>query len=397
MARRSPPRPFEAPPRPAGRLLWAHLPQAGRFGPVRHIWQRLRETFPALQLLVTTPEPAPPPPEVEGRDDVHWQTAPGEHPAEAEAFLAHWRPSAGLWLGGILRPALIHAAAEAAVPMHLAEARADMLEGWRWYPDLTRATLERFDAVMARDPEALRRLRRLGLPEARLTLSGSLQEAGVPLPGDEDALERTAAHLAGRPLWLAARLPEPELPMVLQAQRAACRLAHRLLLILTPAHADEGADYLRRVAAGGLRAVSHESGDLPDEHTQVLVAASPEEMGFWYRLAPLTLAGGTLLPPRPGRDRPTDPFEAASLGSALLHGPHLGPSLPAYARLAAAGAARQVQGAEELSQAVTQLIQPDQAAEMAHAAWEAASQGAEVTDELIEMLLDRLELSGGTE
>lgn len=115
------------------------------------------------------------------------------------------------------------------------------------------------------------------------------------------------------------------------------------------------------------------------------------ELGLWYRLAPVTFMGGTLVPGGSGRN----PFEPAALGSAILHGPHPGPYPEAYALLAEARAARLVAGPDALAEAVTELIAPDRAALLAHNAWAASSGGAEVTDRVAGAVLAALDARRG--
>jgi 3-deoxy-D-manno-octulosonic-acid transferase len=62
-----------------------------------------------------------------------------------------------------------------------------------------------------------------------------------------------------------------------------------------------------------------------------------------------------------------------------------------YQRLTEAGAARLVTGPDTLSEAVHELMNPDKAASMAHAAWEVVSQGAEVTDRALDAIFHRLD------
>ena len=78
----------------------------------------------------------------------------------------------------------------------------------------------------------------------------------------------------------------------------------------------------------------------------------------------------------------------------MLYGPNIRQHLPAYTRLASAGAARIVKDAEGLSAGVLQLIAPDNAASMALAAWEVVSEGAEVTDRLLDIIQDQLDQQG---
>jgi 3-deoxy-D-manno-octulosonic-acid transferase len=109
-------------------------------------------------------------------------------------------------------------------------------------------------------------------------------------------------------------------------------------------------------------------------------------LGLWYRVAPISLVGGSLQP-----IGGHNPFEPAALGSAILHGPYVTNFVDIYQRLSEAGAARLVTGPDTLAEAVHELMNPDKAAAMAHAAWEVVSQGAEVTDRALDAIFDRLD------
>ena len=132
----------------------------------------------------------------------------------------------------------------------------------------------------------------------------------------------------------------------------------------------------------------------PEDSTQVLVAEDPGDMGLFYRVAPVSFLGSSLVADHGGGD----PFEAAALGSAVLYGPNVRRFLPAYSRLAATGAARIVNDAVALGTAVSRLIAPDQAATMAHAGWDVVSEGAAQTDRVTDLIIDALDgaLSGGS-
>ena len=76
-------------------------------------------------------------------------------------------------------------------------------------------------------------------------------------------------------------------------------------------------------------------------------------------------------------------MEAAALGSAILHGPRTGTLGPVFGRLGAARATRAVASANDLGDALGDLLAPDRAARLAQAAWAVASDGAEVTEGIL--------------
>jgi len=371
-------------PRPAGAVIWAHAADAGRADVLINLAERLAQHRPDVHMVLTT---ADGPLRSHGR--VTWQALPPDTLAAADAFLGHWRPDLGLWTGGDFRPALLVSAARAAVPLYLVDAEAALMEqsNWRWFPDLAGAVLSEFEEILARDEAAARQARRLGAPPQRVTVAGVLRAGAVSLPYTLSDRDELAQILRGRPVWLAAMVQREELETVLGAHREVCRMAHRALLIVVPDGLEDSDAMAGAIDAAGWRQIAWSVGALPDEATQVILADTRGEMGLWYRLAPVTFMGSSLLAGQHGRD----PNEPAAHGSAILYGPNVARYLTRYSRYAEAGAARIVRDTETLAAAVQGLLPPDRAAAMAHAAWDVASRGADVMDRVVDMVLDRLD------
>jgi 3-deoxy-D-manno-octulosonic-acid transferase len=148
----------------------------------------------------------------------------------------------------------------------------------RWLPDPIPATLGLFDRVFAVSAPAARRLRRMGIAAERLVSLGPLSDAGPPLECPDHLHEEIAETLTGRPVWLAAHLSADEAADVLRAHRQALRLAHRLVLIIAPASAKDGKIIAGMISGSGLRCLDWDSGDLPEEITQVILAKDGSEL-----------------------------------------------------------------------------------------------------------------------
>ena len=118
-----------------------------------------------------------------------------------------------------------------------------------------------------------------------------------------------------------------------------------------------------------------------------MVTDDPGDRGLFFRVAPVSFLGSSLVQGNGG----CDPLDAAALGSAVLYGPKVRHFMASYTRLAAAGAARIVNDADALGTAVSRLIAPDQAATMAHAGWDVISQGAALTDRVVDLVQDALD------
>lgn len=373
--------------RPDGPVLWAHVTSAARLSAIVQVAARLRMQVPDLNLILSAPKGVSKPEAME--EWVYWQDLPEDTIQSNEAFLDHWKPDVCVWTGGHFMPALIHKAHETGIPLFLIDVDEDGLKEarQRWLPELTRANLRAFDMVMARTGTAGQMLKRLGVPQDLVDVTGPMQEGGLALSCAENEREEMGQILAGRPVWLAAMVQRNELEAILECHRKVSRYALRLLLILVPDDETDGEEFLDVLQEEGFNTAVWSEGEVPDEACQVLLGDTWGDLGLWYRLAPVTFMASSLTPGHGGGD----PFEPAALGSAVLYGPHVSRYLTTYTKFAKAGAARIVKDADSLSSALQSLLAPDQAAQMASAGWELASEGAEVTDRVIDLLLDTLD------
>ncbi len=381
--------------RPEGALIWGHATSLEHANALVQLVERLaaqRGNAPGiagggLHLLLTTGQDVQLP--KHARALTYHQPLSSDTASEADAFLAHWRPDICLWTGGALLPALLTSADGAGVPLILVDADAALLDRsiWRWLPDMTPALLARFRRIMARTTRDAQHLRRMGVDAGKVTVTGLFQEGAIALPYDEALRDEMATSLRGRPIWLAAMVRHSELDTILTAHRQASRLAHRLFLILVPDDPEETEAFRATLRQGNWRHVIWSQGGMPEEATQVLLADTRGEMGLWYRLATIALMGNSLLPGMSG----SDPNGPAAHGAAIVYGPNVAHYLPSYKRYAGAGGARIVRDSGTLAAALAHLIAADRSATMAHAAWEVATAGAEVTDQILELLHDMLD------
>ncbi len=372
-----------------GPLIWGVVHDDRSARALLHLVERLRQLRGPCALLVTYVDKAPRLPSLK---NVFCYALPVDATEAAKRFLDHWQPSICLWFGGELRPALIAQAKTTGLGMMLLSGDETLLDQaiWRWLPSLARETLGAFDSLGAQDEAAYKSLRKMDGSRRKVAIQGPLQIAVLPPTVNESVFEEVSTDLNGRPVWLAANIQEDELKDILKAHRALIRMNHRLALVLVAASFPVSLEARSLLKSQGWRVCHWEDGDTIEENTQVILVEEPEEMGLWYRIAPLSFLGSSLKPTHGG----CDPYVPASLGSAIIYGPNVGRHTSSYSRLAAAGAARIVKDAHGLTQAVETLLAADQSALMAHAAWITISDGAEATDAVVEDIqlhLDTLE------
>lgn len=372
--------------RPRGRLIWIHTGQTSAPQAVDEFIERMLGDNDDLRFLRTTSASVRP----DSTPLVTAQLAPDENRAAIRRFLTLWSPDVAVWTEPDLRPALAEDAALAGIPLIFADTDTapHVVQPRRWWSGVSMDLLTRFRHLLTGTEAAAARLARLGAAAERIEVKGFLQEGSSALPCNESERAALTTQLYARPVWLAAPIPADERDAVIDAHLQAIRLAHRLLLILVPDKTEQGAVWATELAEKGIKVALRSADQTPDDQTQVYIADTRGEMGLWYRLAPVSFLGRSL---NPAPENGTDPQQAAALGSAILHGPHIGKHKALYNRLDTANAAAMVANGQILARQVEHLLAPDLAATMAHAAWNIISDGAETTDRLKDLILETLQ------
>ena len=374
--------------RPRGPLVWMHAASVGEATALLALIDRLLETRPALEVLLTTGTVASAH-LLEQRlpSRARHQFVPVDVPRWIARFLDHWRPDLALWVESELWPNLVLETHARGVPMVLVNGRlsADSYARWRRWPGLIGPVLGAFALCLAQDEEQARRLRQLGAREVE-TL-GDLKAAAGSLPFDRLQLELLRRCIGPRPLWLAASTHAGEEEIAACVHRRLAATHPGLLTIIVPRHPARGEAIGAMLAARGLRSARRRRGEPITDQTDVYLADTMGELGLFYSLTGIAFVGGSLVA-KGGHN----PFEAARLGCAVLHGPDVGNCAGMAAQLAVAGAAETVSEADELAQAVAALLGDRHLrAERAAAGKRVADAGSGVLDAVLERLARWLE------
>lgn len=311
-------------------------------------------------------------------------------PAAVGAALDALKPQALLIFGADLPAALITGAADAGIPVLMAEARLEgKLTRGLWRDTITRSLLARIDRILAPDLQTDALLRKIGAEDSRIEMIGPVTDTQAPLRGNEAERQALAQVLSGRHIWFAASPTLPEALAVIDAHHDLLQYNHRALLILAAPPEGTLSEILAACDARSLAPIMRTDDEDPQPDDHVLIAEEDDEMGLWYRLAPVTFVGGTLIG---GNAFPArHPFEPAALGSAIIHGPIPGRYDAAWAQIEGAHAARKVADVAGLKQAVSDLASAEQAAILAQNAWTVSTGGAAVVRRILSEILTAME------
>ena len=344
-------------PRPEGPLVWMHGASVGELLSILPMIERLRSRD--ISVLVTSgtvssasvAEQRLPP-------GVIHQFIPLDLPQFVTRFLDHWQPDLALFVEFDLWPNLIVAASARDIPLIVINGRVSerSFKRWRLAPRTIGAMLSRFDLCLAQSAEDAARYARLGAP--RYVTTGNLKLDAPAPPADPDKLQALKAAIWMRPVIGATSTHPGEETAVIDAHRRLMHTFPGLLTVLAPRHPERGEGISEIARVAGLKAVLRSRGELPDRTTEIYVADTLGELGLIYRIAPIVFIGGSLV----GHGG-QNPIEAAKLGAAILHGPHVWNFAEIYTALDATGGAELVTDAGKLTLRIGSWLKDTEARE----------------------------------
>jgi len=352
---------------------------------VKHLLMQLRRR--GLQIAVSRAQGPPPDLSTRGISAVpdNAQTGP-----LAEAQLDAMNPQALLLIGADLPRPLIEAALARDLPVILAETRLQPpRRGWGFSAlGIGRpSVLSQLTLLLLPDTVSRSAALEMGASPERIEVTGPITQIREPLKHLEAERAALAEAFKGRQLWLAVSVTEAEEDAVIEAQLTLLRHSHRAMLIALPDDPRRSAAMAARMAEAGLTVAQRSLDEDPADEVNVYLVDDLIELGLWYRLSPSCFFGTTLAGPT---EAARDPFEAAALGSAAIHGPNDGPFAAEWGQLDGAGAARRVEDAAGLAQAVVAMLAADQAALIAANAWSVSTGGAGVANRIAHAVRDTI-------
>ena len=369
-----------APTRKDGPMIWAHAATPAALDAMLEVLMRAQMIEPSLSYVLSAPTSE----YVFDSAVVRLQEADLQL---GQDFLKKMSPDLCLWADDSINKPIFGLIQRFPIQIILINAKTQKLRGRTWLlrKTVARQALRPVAYAFVETVEASGHLRNLGLAARNIEVLGQFL-GGVVAPGcDEAERDRLGEILTGRPVWFAHQVPSPEIKIVLQAFLQAQRRAHQMLLIFDLADPSNEAELMEICKELDLithaRAVEGE----PNSRTQIFLTEDCSDTGLWYRLASVSYMGGSFS----GSNLP-NPMIAAALGSAVVHGPDVIYFQYAYARLCEAGATRPLQQVGDLSQRVAELMEPDQCAVMAEKGWRVVSEGAVITDRLVELVLQKI-------
>ena len=303
--------------RPKGSLIWIHAASLGESLSVLPLIELLHSRYKRCNFLITTGTVTSAK-MLSARlpKNVIHQFVPVDCPQWVDSFLDHWQPSFAMWVESEFWPNLIKLTESRNIPMVLVNGRISprSLQNWSRFPGTIASLLGGFKLCLAQSHTDMKNLKTLGA--ANVQMLGNLKYASAPLPADTQIVTELKASLADRPAWLAASTHPGEEEFIINTHRNLSNKLPKLLTIIAPRHPIRGELIAELAANQGLTGQLRSRAKALRPNTDIYIADSIGELGVFYRVAPVSFIGGSLIP-HGGQNI----LEAAKLGSAVIFGP----------------------------------------------------------------------------
>jgi 3-deoxy-D-manno-octulosonic-acid transferase len=337
-------------PRPAGRLAWVHAASVGETNAVMPLVERIVGAGISVVFTSVTVTAANIAASRLPAGAVH-QFSPIDVAPWIGRFLGHWRPDFALFVESELWPVTIMKLAGAGIPQILVNARLSerSFRGWDRLGGVARSLFAHIGLCLAQTEKDGERYRTLGVRQVAIT--GNLKFDVPPPAADPAAVAAFQSLLGNRPVWVAASTHEGEEEIVAEAHQRLRQQHPGLVTIIVPRHPDRGAAIGSMLAARGLAVARRSVGEPIGPLLDVYLADTLNELGLFYRVAPVAFLGGSLVP-HGGQN----PIEPVRLDAAILHGPHVHNFESIYAALDGGGGAETVADGASLARSVAALL-----------------------------------------
>lgn len=330
--------------------LWIHAVSVGEVQAVLPLIRRLLADHPRLPITVTTTTPTGSARVLEQLgEQVFHVYFPYDLPLALRAFMRRIRPRVLLMVETEVWPNLLYACRRNGVYALLANARLSERSA-RGYARLGRFARQVFagiDQVAAQADADAARFAALGVPRARISVTGSIK-FDHPLPASlAEQVEVLRRDWGGRPVWVAGSTHEGEDEQVLFAHHKVLARFPNALLILVPRHPERFERVVALCKRERLRYARRSRGEGHSDETQVYLGDTMGELPVLLGSADVAFIGGSLV-----KVGGHNMLEAAAQGVAVCFGPHVFNFASVSQILLEQGAARQVASGAELSSCV---------------------------------------------
>ncbi len=363
-----------------GRVVWIHAASVGEITAISSLVERFDRSAPSFTLFISTFTRT-------GKlrakqlygDRVYY--APLDFPFSVERALSRIEPEALVLTEAELWPNLaIGASRRCRLFLINGRVTARSQRRYRMLGGLMRTVLNGFTRLMVQSEEHAWRLRTLGAPAHRITVTGNIKsDASGDLP-DRGRMRSLLGLDGSKRVLVAGSTRDGEEEIVL---KAFAPLRKRLTLILVPRHPERVSRIEQMLESEGFSYGKRSTGTARGK--EILLVDTLGELRSIYAAADIAFVGGSLLP-YGGHN----PLEAAACGIPVLFGPHM--ENAGGKGLRESGGGIEVKTGDDLREAIVRLLDnPEEASRRGASGRRTFDEGKGATDRIFSLILQEID------
>ncbi|KAL8135881.1 putative 3-deoxy-D-manno-octulosonic acid transferase, mitochondrial isoform X1 [Apium graveolens] len=315
-------------PRPPGPLFWFHAVSLGEGLAAVPVIKRCVQRRPDVTVLLTTTTLSA----FEVIKDllpsgVIYQFTPVDTPVAIDSFLGYWKPNAVVLMESELWPNLVMSAARNGIALAILNARMSPKSVRNWsLPanlQLMNLMLSKFSLIIPLSNVQAVHFQMLQAPPFSIYFAGDLKfaiEDSLSSNREVETLEDLKGQLVDRPVWMASSIHKGEEKVIIGVHKMLKKVHSNILTIIVPRRPRLGQEITREWRNEGISVALRSNHDKLMPQTEVYMVDTLGELRSFYRITPIALIGGSLLPGLSGHNI----SEAAAAGCAVLTGHHVG-------------------------------------------------------------------------
>ncbi|MFC0179367.1 lipid IV(A) 3-deoxy-D-manno-octulosonic acid transferase [Thorsellia kenyensis] len=269
-------------------------------------------------------------------------------------FLNSTRPRIVIIMETELWPNLIYQLHKRKIPLIIANARLSerSYRGYSRIRPLMKPLLRQTTLLCAQHQSDAERFIDLGLRRSQITITGSIK-FDISITPDLAARAVTLRRqwAPNRPIWIAASTHQGEDEIIFEAHKSLLLQFPNLLLIVVPRHPERFSKVKQLADNYSLSYITRQSGMIPEESTQVIVADTMGELLLLYGVADIAFVGGSLV-----EVGGHNPLEAAAHALPVIMGPHVFNFTAICKKLSSDQALLIIHDKQELVKKITNLL-----------------------------------------
>ena len=340
-------------PKTSGKVIWFHCVSVGEFNAAKPLIDKIFMKFPLHQIVITTTT-------ITGSEAVenHYKKRvthcffPFDIPFIVSLFLKRIKPLACILLETEIWPNLITKLKHQNIPTMLVNARLSdrsFKKYNKFSPKLVSSTLNSLSIICSQNESSSKRFISLGASKKNITITGSLKFDSNE-PNNLDTIQALKKITGDRKIVAFASTREGEELQIIKSYLALQNKFNALLLII-PRHPERFNEVFNIASENGLNVKRRSLADHCEKDTDILIGDSMGEMMSYFSISDIAFIGGSL-----SNNGGQNMLEAASLSKPIIFGPSVFNFEEISKKLLDDGSAMQVSSAEELMQAISELL-----------------------------------------